>query len=193
MYQKMDGKIIDIYRNPQYHGREPQIAGSDLTRFGVRVLGSQGKDDLDALSLDYSTFSLEALEAEKAERKQQASHTVIVELDNGKIEELSGAGDFGEQAFSLGYALTVHKAQGSEWRKVFIVLHKDHATMLYRELFYTAVTRARTKVTIISKDTVVEKAIKNQRIKGDTIADKIEFFNSGVMDNAPEPILAVKE
>jgi hypothetical protein len=64
--------------------------------------------------------------------------------------------------------------------------------MLYRELFYTAVTRARTKVTIIAKDAVINKAIKNQRIKGDTIADKIEFFNSGVMDSLREPIYATK-
>jgi hypothetical protein len=193
MVNKMDGAIVDIYRNPSYHGKEPQIAGRDLTRFGVRILGEQEDIDLDELSLDYSTFSLEALEAEKAERKQQASHTVVVELENGKTEELTSAGDFGEQSFSLGYALTVHKAQGSEWRKVFIILHKEHAVSLYRELFYTAVTRARTKVTIIAKDAVIEKAIKNQRIKGNTIKDKLEYFNSGVNTSMErEPVYAYK-
>lgn len=183
MVNKMDGVITDIYRNPNYHGKEPQIAGSDLTRFGMRVLGQSGQDALDDIAIDYSTFSLEALEQEKGERKQQASHEVVVTLDNGDIEHLSGAGDFSEQKFSLGYALTVHKAQGSEWRKVFIILHKDHATMLYRELFYTAVTRARTKVTIVAKDGVIDKAIGNQRIKGNSIRDKIEFFNAGVLNN----------
>lgn len=192
MVNKMDGIIEDIYRNPSYHGKEPQIAGSDLTRFGMRILGESGKDSLDEVSLDYSSFSLQALEAEKAERKMQCSHTIKVIFDNGKIEELSAAGDFGPQSFSLGYALTVHKAQGSEWRKVFLILHKDHAIMLYRELFYTAVTRARTKVTIIAKDAIIEKAIKNQRIKGQSVKDKIEFFNSGVMDNLKEPIYATK-
>ena len=193
MFNKLDGVITDIYRNPNYHGKEPQFAGSDLTRFGMRILGESGKDDLDAIALDYSNFSLEALEAEKAERKMQASHTIVVKLDNGKVEELSAAGDFQDQVFSLGYCLTVHKAQGSEWRKVFIILHKDFAVSLYRELFYTAVTRARTKVTIVSKDMIIEKAIKNQRIKGNTVADKIEFFNSGVMqENGREPVYATK-
>lgn len=192
MYNKLDGVITDIYRNSNYHGKEPQFPGSDLTRFGVRILGEAGKDSLDDVSLDYSNFSLEALEAEKAERKQQASHTITVKLDNGKVEELSAAGDFQSQVFSLGYCLTVHKAQGSEWRKVFIILHKDFAVSLYRELFYTAVTRARTKVTIVSKDAVIEKAIKNQRIKGDSVKDKIEYFNSGIMDNNREPIYATK-
>ena len=192
MVSKMDGVITDIYRNPDYHGREPQIAGSNLTRFGVRVLNQEAADSLDDLMLDYSTFSLEKLENEKGTRKQQASHEIVVELDNGKIEHLKSAGDFNEQNFSLGYALTVHKAQGSEWRKVFLILHKDHAIMLYRELFYTAVTRARTKVTIIAKDNIIDKAILNQRIKGDTIADKIEFFNSGIMDNGREEVHATK-
>lgn len=193
MYNKLDGKIIDILRNPDYHGREPQLAGSDLTRFGVRILGQQGQDALDDLAIDYSTFSLEALQNEKGERKQQASHEVVIELENGQIEHLTGAGEFSEQKFSLGYALTVHKAQGSEWRKVFIILHKDHATMLYRELFYTATTRARTKVTIVAKDAVIDKAIANQRIKGNTIADKIEFFNSGVFTNGQREEILVEK
>lgn len=194
MVNKMDGVITDIYRNSQYHGKEPQIAGRDLTRFGVRVIGQGGHEiDIDEIAVDYSTFSLEQLEQEKGERKQQASHEVVILLDNGKTETLKSAGDFGEQFFSLGYALTVHKAQGSEWRKVFLILHKDHAVSLYRELFYTAVTRARTKVTIIAKDAVIEKAIKNQRIKGHTIQDKIEYFNSGIMDTIREPVYATKE
>lgn len=195
MVNRMDGVITDIYRNPNYHGKEPQIAGNDLTRFGMRVLGKGvGADaNLDELAIDYSTFSLEALENEKGERKQQASHEIVVTLDNGDIEHLSGAGDFSDQKFSLGYALTVHKAQGSEWRKVFIILHKDHAQMLYRELFYTAVTRARTKVTIISKDNVINKAIANQRIKGQTIKDKIEYFNAGIMNGGGrEEVICVK-
>ena len=192
MYNKLDGIITDIHRNGQYHGKEPQFPGSDLTRFGVRVLGEAGKDDLDEMGLDYSNFSLEQLEKEKAERKMQCSHVITILLDNGKVETLSAAGDFGAQSFSLGYCLTVHKAQGSEWRKVFIILHKDHAVSLYRELFYTAVTRARTKVTIIAKDFVINKAIKNQRIKGQTIEDKIEYFNSGLMNTVREPIYATK-
>ena len=52
--------------------------------------------------------------------------------------------------------------------------------MCYRELLYTAVTRARTKVVIIAKDNVIDKTIANPRIKGNTLKDKLEFFNSGI-------------
>lgn len=179
MFNKRDCVITEIKRNADYHGREPQLPGSDLTRFGVRVLGMGQEDSLEDLSLDYTNFSLDDLAQEKAERKQQCTHAVTVTYDDGSYDTLTAVGDFGPQVFSLGYALTVHKAQGSEWRKVFIILHKDHAVALYRELFYTAVTRARTKVTIIAKDPTIAKAITNQRIKGNNLADKLEFFNSG--------------
>lgn len=56
--------------------------------------------------------------------------------------------------------------------------------MHYRELLYTAATRARTKVTIIGKDATINKIIANPRIKGNTLKDKLEFFNSGIDQTA---------
>ena len=186
MVNKRDGVIKEIRRNFTYHGKEPQMPGADLSRFGHRIIGKDANLDLDELAgpddLDYTNFTLEALENEKAERKMQASHEVTIDFGDGLEDTITAAGDFAPQVFSLGYCLTVHKAQGSEWRKVFILMHKDHSVMLFRELFYTATTRARTKVTIISKDYVIDKAIATQRIKGNTLADKLAFFNSGVND-----------
>ena len=182
MFNKRDATIKAIQWNMNYHGKIPQIPGKDLSRHGFRIMGKGEIDsfDDDSSTANYDNFSLEALEEETAERKQQASHVVTIIYDDGMPEELKSAGDFASQVFSLGYCLTVHKAQGSEWRKVFIILHKEHAVSLYRELFYTAATRARTKVTIIAKDHTIAKAIKNQRIKGNTLQDKLEYFNSGV-------------
>lgn len=181
MFNKRDAIITKIEKNSRYFGKEPQLCGADLTRFGIRIIGAHTDIDMDAASnLDYSNFSLTDLEDETAERKMQASHAITITYGDGTEDTLSAAGDFGPACFSLGYVLTVHKAQGSEWRKVFLILHKDHSIMSYRELLYTAVTRAREEVSIIAKDFMVEKAIKTQRIKGDTLEDKIEFFNSGI-------------
>lgn len=179
MFNKVDGVITKIDLNPQYMGKAPQTAGSDLSRFGHRIMGAGSNHDPFEDGIDYSNFSLEALEEEKLERKQQASHIVTITYEDGRYDRISSAGDLADTVFSLGYCLSVHKAQGSEWRKVFMIFHKDHSTMLYRELFYTGATRARTDVCIIAKDSVIAKAIKNQRIKGQTIKDKIEFFNAG--------------
>jgi exodeoxyribonuclease V alpha subunit len=63
-----------------------------------------------------------------------------VQVDfEGNIVELGGSELWNLQ---LGYALTVHRAQGSEWRTVLGVLHETHANMLSRNLAYTALTRA---------------------------------------------------
>lgn len=44
---------------------------------------------------------------------------------------------------ALAYALTIHKAQGSEFPCAVLVVHKAHSFMHHRNLFYTGVTRAR--------------------------------------------------
>ena len=45
----------------------------------------------------------------------------------------------------LAYATTIHKAMGSEFETVIIPIVKAHTIMLYRNLLYTAVTRAKKK------------------------------------------------
>ena len=55
-------------------------------------------------------------------------------------------GGFGP--LELAYALTVHKAQGSEFRKVFVVLPKS-SRLLSRELLYTALTRSRDQLVLL--------------------------------------------
>ena len=79
-------------------------------------------------------------------------------------------------ALLLAYALTVHKAQGSEWRKVFFCLHQSHATMMQRELLYTGVTRAREELYVICEPETFTKGILAQKIKGDTLKEKAQFF-----------------
>jgi len=58
--------------------------------------------------------------------------------------------DFGEDGvpLELAYALTIHKAQGSQFRTVFIVLPKS-SRLLSRELVYTALTRSRQRLVLL--------------------------------------------
>ena len=57
----------------------------------------------------------------------------------------------GTKDLALAYALTIHKAQGSEFPCAVIVVHKAHSFMHHRNLFYTGVTRAR-QVAIVVGD-----------------------------------------
>lgn len=64
---------------------------------------------------------------------------------------------------TLAYAITVHKSQGSEYQTVIMVLVNSHAIMLQRNLFYTAVTRAKRKVILVGSKRAVQTAVQNQR------------------------------
>ena len=57
------------------------------------------------------------------------------------------------------WAMTVHKAQGSEFDDVVVVLPTDESRVMSRELLYTAVTRARRSVTIVAHESAVRAAI----------------------------------
>lgn len=57
------------------------------------------------------------------------------------------------------YALTVHKSQGSQYRKVFIVLSGQDGMNANRALIYTAVTRARTECHILGEVGMLKKLI----------------------------------
>ncbi len=66
------------------------------------------------------------------------------------------------------YAMTVHKSQGSEAAAVTVVLPPGDSPLLTRELLYTAVTRARQRVTVLGTEESVRAAVarKVQRASG---------------------------
>jgi superfamily I DNA/RNA helicase len=116
------------------------------------------------------------------EAKNLASHTITVWIpDLGEERKLATAGEI--NAMLLSYALTVHKSQGSEWRRVFIFLHHSHQTMCSRELLYTAITRAKEELYIICEGDIAP--YKSQLLTGSnravipgvTLAEKIEYFS----------------
>ena len=62
----------------------------------------------------------------------------------------------------LAYAISVHKAQGSEFPIVIIPLLKQHFMLLQRNLLYTAITRGRNKVFIVGDPTAYAIAVRNK-------------------------------
>ncbi|MEK9720101.1 MAG: ATP-binding domain-containing protein [Quisquiliibacterium sp.] len=62
-------------------------------------------------------------------------------------------------AVQTAFALTVHKAQGSEFDAVMLLLPQQPHRVVSRELLYTAVTRARQRVVIVGAEPVVRAAI----------------------------------
>lgn len=66
-------------------------------------------------------------------------------------------------AITLGYAITVHKSQGSEYPAVVLALTTQHAIMLQRNLLYTAITRARRLLVLLGTEKAVRLALNNVR------------------------------
>lgn len=84
--------------------------------------------------------------------------------------------DFSEAsvALELAYALTVHKAQGSDFEKVFVVIPKQCRT-LSRELVYTALTRARGRLVLLMEGESIGKLSELQE-NSDTVRRNTNLF-----------------
>ena len=63
----------------------------------------------------------------------------------------------------LAYAITVHKAQGSEYPAVVMPLLTGPRMLFNRNILYTAVTRAKKCVAIVGSEQTVAQMIRNQR------------------------------
>ena len=62
-------------------------------------------------------------------------------------------------AVETAWAMTVHKAQGSEFDRVLVVIPDHDSRVMSRELLYTAITRARENVTLMANPASLERAI----------------------------------
>lgn len=83
--------------------------------------------------------------------------TICIDFGDGRTKEY----DSSElDMIDLGYASTIHKSQGFEYRSVIINLQCAHHIMLTRPLVYTAITRGKEKVIIVGERRALCIAIK---------------------------------
>lgn len=105
--------------------------------------------------------------------------TINVKTDDGKDVNIQL--EFAEN-IQLAYAITVHKAQGSQYRKVvFAVLKSDSVMMLDRGMIYTAVTRAQNECVVIGDAWSFEKGIQKRRVRT-TVMQELAFERAGDED-----------
>ena len=83
---------------------------------------------------------------------------MTVEFEEGKMVDYP----FSElDELELAYAITIHKAQGSEYPAVVMPILNGPRMLFNRNLLYTAVTRAKKCVTIVGSNHMVENMIDN--------------------------------
>jgi exodeoxyribonuclease V alpha subunit len=132
--------------NPMTPGKCEVKRGDTVFREGDRVLQTTNDYDRNVYNGDIGAI----------ERIDVPSKTVVVGFDLGPV--VYQFSDLDE--LELAYALTVHKAQGSEYPAVVMVMHSTHYIMLKRNLFYTALTRAQKLAVIVGDRKGLYKAVK---------------------------------
>lgn len=191
LYDKEDAVIVKIERNKTYFGKRTQPESIHLDMWGCNQATQNsesqdtksGEDELDDMDFLLDAVMTDDSGEEDEDRVRAASHSITVRLnDSGRELVINSAGALNN--LILSYALTVHKSQGSEWRKVFLVIHQSHATMIQRELLYTGCTRAKKELYVICEPETFTKGILNQRIRGNSLLEKSQYFMGKIAEKA---------
>jgi exodeoxyribonuclease V alpha subunit len=107
---------------------------------------------------------------------------VVVVRDNGLhavIAGPSGPLEFATSRLSdveTAYAMTIHKAQGSQADEVTILMPPEDSRILTRELLYTAVTRAKEKVRLVGSQAEVCAAIGRRALRATGLRQRLRSF-----------------
>lgn len=101
--------------------------------------------------------------------EQKPNHTVKFSSENEV-----------ENNIELGYAISVHKAQGSEFSRIYFILPKSKQTLLSTELLYTGITRAQKHLTVL-----VEGDFTNLMSMMRPEKSRLRLINSSVFDFNP--------
>ena len=133
--------------NPPDSGKAEAVCGKRKFRTGDKVMQVKNFEDVNNGDIGYirSIF------------KFGDETTVHVDFGDGRTKEYDSSQ---LDMLDLGYASTIHKSQGSEYKSVIINLQCAHSIMLTRPLVYTAITRGKEKVTIVGERRALCIAIK---------------------------------
>lgn len=91
----------------------------------------------------------------------------VLSIDEGEVEVLFDDdrrvvySDAMLADLDLAYAITIHKSQGSEFDTVVLALSPGHPRMMARNLLYTAVTRAKSRVVLVGAEALVQRMVLN--------------------------------
>lgn len=96
-------------------------------------------------------------------------NSFVVKFDDEKEVKISELHNF-----SLAYAITIHKSQGSEFNRVYIFLPEEHNSILSKELLYTGVTRGRKNTLVVGKRALIKQTISSEIKRTSSIRDKIK-------------------
>lgn len=147
---------VDLDKYPDVHTSEDVAddAAEDLD-----VTGYDDGDDDDFGHEGSGSASMDPDSEESKVKKRKKIYVLVAEFDGRQVAYNKAEA----RELQLGYAITVHKSQGSQFKAVVMVAHSAHQFMLTRQLLYTGITRAEKYVLIVGQEAAVAKAARNVR------------------------------
>lgn len=175
--------------------QRPGVAGIDAANLALQ-------DAINPLKPGQPTLKRDKFELRLGDRVIQTKNDYQLEVFNGEIGDVVAVGaevvvrfeGRGEVAYpldrtgalQLAYALTVHRAQGSEFPWVIVVAHSTHSFILSRQLLYTAITRGKQGVVLIGDEKGIRRALRER--KTDTrYTALIERLRGEMEDSSTDP------
>ena len=97
-----------------------------------------------------------------------------IEFDTGLQMEFSKAE---MDQIVLAYSVTVHKSQGTEIPYVIMPVLSEHTIMLYRNLLYTGITRAKVNIELVGSEEMLKKAVETVKVvqRNTMLAKRLQF------------------
>lgn len=151
--------------NPPAPGKAEAVSGQLRFRLGDKVMQIKNYEQVNNGDVGYIT------------NITGSENEAVVEIDFGDGRIMKYENDQ-LRMLDLGYASTVHKSQGAQYKSVILNLQCAHAIMLMRAIVYTAITRARLRLTIVGERKALCRAIRNTKAdqRGTRLAQRIQDF-----------------
>jgi len=130
---------------------EGRVIKGDRFRVGDRVMQTRNNYDKEVFNGDVGKIVSYDSEWDEA----------VVDFDGRSVQYHISEMD----ELTPAYAVTIHKAQGSEYRSVIIPLSTQHFVLLRRNLLYTALTRGRELVVIVGSPKALQIAVENKTVE----------------------------
>ena len=143
-------RMIQESANPPQKGKSQLQVGERIFRVGDRVIHRRNNYDLGVFNGDIGVIK---------EIDNEELTCVVSFFPDGRTVDYK-RDDIPE--LDLAYAITIHKSQGSEFGAVIIPVLTQHFKMLFRNLIYTALTRAKNLAVFVGTRKALAIAVKNQ-------------------------------
>ncbi|MFP4093130.1 MAG: AAA family ATPase [Cyclobacteriaceae bacterium] len=145
-------ELIQQKINPSLPGLAQLQIGGRIFRLGDRVIQRRNNYDLNVFNGDIGRI----VGIDHEELSCQIAFSA-----GSEVREVSYAREQ-LQEIDLAYAITIHKSQGSEFEAVIIPILSQHFNMLFRNLIYTGLTRARKLAVFVGSRYALKKAVMQQ-------------------------------